>query len=411
MIASWRWFGPSDPMPLSRVGQTGAIALETSLADLPAGTAWTEEAIFERRQLVEACRNANGEVLRWDVLGGIPIHNDIKLGRGDHTQYTDVMAENLRRLCDQGVRRILINVMPLIDWVRTDLARQLPTGATSVTYDALDVTAFDLFIINRPNAEKDYSSEIVEAAHAQFLGMSRSHRNRLMQTLATGLPGGDNRQSVSEFKSLLGDYNALTLASYRQNIFDFIGTMCRVLEEEGGVLGVHPDDPPWQICGLPRIMTSLDDYQTLFKAVPSPANGILLCSGALGASPKNDLPAIARTLKGRVHYAHLRTVCQTKSHGPAGWNFHESEHLSGDIDLYDIATTLIDEEHRRRTTGSNPLHATIPFRADHGQHILDDLDASESNPGYAPVGMTKATAEMRGMIYAIERQRAATHAD
>ncbi|MEH6728861.1 MAG: mannonate dehydratase, partial [Hyphomicrobiales bacterium] len=405
MIASWRWFGPSDPMPLSRIGQTGAMMLETSLAELSAGAVWTEAAIRERRELVDACRNANGETLRWEVLGGIPIHNDIKLGRGDRTKYINIMSENMRRLCGQGVRRILINVMPLIDWVRTDLAQRLPTGATSVSYDAIDVTAFDLFIIARPNAERDYSAGIIDAARDRFVQMSQTRRDHLLNTLATGLPGGDSHQDVSEFKYLLSDYNALDVMHYRQNIFDFIGAICRVLEEEGGVLGVHPDDPPWQICGLPRIMASLEDYQALFEAVPSPANGILLCSGALGASPKNDLPAIARALKGRVHYAHLRTVRQTGSYAEAGWSFEESEHLSGDIDLYDIATTLVDEEHQRRANGNDPFHATIPFRADHGQHILDDLDAAETNPGYAPVGMTKATAELRGMIYAIERNR------
>lgn len=411
MIASWRWFGPSDPMPLSRIGQTGAMMLETSLAELPAGAVWSDAAIRERRSLVEACRNADGETLRWEVLGGIPIHDDIKLGRGDRAKYIQIMTENLRRLCGHGVRRILINVMPLIDWVRTDLAQPLPTGATTVRYDAIDVTAFDLFIVARPNAERDYSLELIEAARSRYENMTQARRDHLLNTLATGLPGGDSHQNVAEFKVLLGHYNTLDIAHYRQNIFDFIGEICRVLEQEGGVLGVHPDDPPWQICGLPRIMASLSDYEALFEAVPSPANGILLCSGALGASPRNDLPAIARALRGRVHYAHLRTVCQTGTHAEAGWSFRESEHLSGDIDLYDIATTLIDEEHKRLEEGRDFPGATIPFRADHGQHILDDLDAVETNPGYAPVGMTKATAELRGMIYAIERQRAAQHAD
>lgn len=411
MIPSWRWFGPFDPMPLARIGQTGAMVLETTLSDLPAGAVWTDQAITQRRTMIESHRNAEGDTLRWGVLGGVPIHNDIKLGRADSKFYTQVLVENIRKLCRQDVRRILINVMPLIDWVRTDLARPSPTGATYVAYEAIDVTAFDLFIINRQNAEADYSKPIIDAARARFKLMSQTYREHLMNALATGLPGGDSRQSVADFEGLLSDYNALKLTDYRQHIFDLIGAICRALEEEGGVLAVHPDDPPWKICGLPRIMSSLEDYETLFKAVPSSANGILLCTGALGASPKNDLPVIARKLKGRVHYAHLRAVCQSGEHGEAGWSFYESEHLSGDIDLYDIATTLVNEEHNRRSAGADSLQATIPYRADHGQHILDDLDAEETNAGYAPIGMTKATAELRGMIYAIERHRTTSHAD
>ncbi len=405
MKASWRWFGPDDPMPLPRVGQTGAMVLETSLTDLAPGAEWTDVHIAERRQMVEAQRNANGETLRWEVLGGIPIHDDIKLGRGDAKQYTLVMQENIRRLCGQGVRRILINVMPLIDWVRTDLNRPLVTGATTVAFDALDVAVSDLYLIRRPGAEADYGEDVLNAARARFDGMSDDRRAQLLSMLTTSLPGGDSRHDHSDFASLLECYNQLSTDAYRSHIFDFIGAICEVLEAEGGLLGVHPDDPPWPICGLPRIMSSLADYEAMFEAVPSPANGILFCSGALGASPRNDLERIVSTLRGRVHYAHLRAVHHLKRHGAAGWSFQEAEHLGPDADLFTLARILVEEEHNRRGGGESELRCAIPYRADHGQHILSDLDAEASNPGYAPVGMTKATAELRGMIHAIERMR------
>lgn len=405
MRPSWRWFGPSDPMPLARVGQTGAVMLETSLSDLPAGAAWTDAMIAERRQMVEAHRNAEGEQLRWEVLGGIPIHDDIKLGRSDARRYTETMKENVRRLCGQGVRRILINAMPLIDWVRTDLARALPTGAETVAYDALDVTAFDLFLIRRAGAEADYSPRVLAAAKARYDAMDEARRDQLEAMLTTSLPGGDSRPDRSAFDALLADYNRLGSAAYRAHLYDFIGAICEVLEGEGGLLGVHPDDPPWRICGLPRIMSCLEDYQSLFNAVPSAANGILFCSGALGASPENDLVKIASVLRGRVHYAHLRAVEHLDYHEEAGWSFQEAEHLSGKADLFALARLLVDEEHARRGSGESALRSDIPFRADHGQHILGDLDAQGGNPGYAPIGMTKATAELRGMLYAIERMR------
>ncbi|WP_113156464.1 mannonate dehydratase [Nitratireductor sp. OM-1] len=405
MRSSWRWFGPSDPMPLSRVGQTGAVMLETSLSDLPAGAAWTDALIAERRQMVEAHRNAEGQTLRWEVLGGIPIHDDIKLGRGDARRYIGTMQENVRRLCGQGVRRILINAMPLIDWARTELTRPLPTGAETVAYDALDVTVFDLFLIRRVGAETDYSPRVLAAAKDRYDTMDDARRTELKSMLTTSLPGGDSRHDRSAFDALLADYNRLGRAEYRAHLYDFIGAVCDVLETEGGLLGVHPDDPPWQICGLPKIMSCLEDYQSLFDAVPSATNGILFCSGALGASPKNDLVKIASVLRGRVHYAHLRAVEHLEYHAEAGWSFQEAEHLSDKADLFALARLLVDEEHARRGAGEGALRCDIPFRADHGQHILGDLDVQDGNPGYAPIGMTKATAELRGMLHAIERMR------
>lgn len=405
MKASWRWFGPDDPMPLSRIGQTGATMLETSLGSLSPGAEWTDALIAERRIMIERHCNADGKTLRWEALGGIPIHDDIKLGRSSAQHYTKVMQENIRRLCGQGVRRILINVMPLIDWARTDLRRVLRTGATTVAFDALDVAVFDLFLIRRRGAEADYGQDEFKAASARFKEMEDGRRAQLLSTLTTSLPGGDSHHDPSEFDGLLREYNALGTEAYRSYVFDFIGEICTILEEEGGLLAVHPDDPPWPICGLPRIMSGLEDYQALFEAVPSPANGILLCSGALGASPDNDLERIARILRDRVHYAHLRAVRHLAHHGAAGWSFQEAEHLGCDADLFALARILVEEEHHRRAEAQSDLRRTIPYRADHGQHILNDLDTEGGNFGYASIGMTKATAELRGMIHAVERMR------
>lgn len=405
MLPSWRWFGPEDPMPLDQIGQTGAQMLETSLSDIPTGAVWSPGEIEARKTLVTAHVDARGRPLEWNALGGIRIHDDIKLGRGDRDAYVAAFKQTIRNLARQGVRRILINVMPLIDWVRTDLEQRLPTGAHTTAFDLLDVVVFDICILKRPGAEDGYEPELVDAAWRRFGEMPEANRNALEHILTGGLPGGDSLQSRAEFDELLVAYHALGTEGYRRNMISFLGEICDVLEEEDALLAIHPDDPPWPICGLPKIASSLADYQTLFEAVPSKANGILLCTGALGASARNDLVDIAGKLASRVNYAHLRSVEHTARHGASGWSFREAEHLEGDIDLFAVARILVEEEHRRAAAGESALRCSIPYRADHGQRILDDLTKNHVNPGYTPIGMVKATAELRGMLHAIERSR------
>lgn len=403
MKPSWRWFGPYDPMPLAQVGQAGAEMLETSLPDLETGVAWTRDVIRERKALVEAHPSSLGGVLRWEALGGIRIHDDIKLGRGDRDARVAAFKETVRNLAREGVRRILINVMPLIDWVRTDLDYPLPTGARTTVFDLLDIVAFDIHVLRKGMPSLGYDRDTAAAAAERFAGMDDRRLTELESTITGGLPGGDSVNARAEFDALLLEYQTLGSKRYFENMASFIGEVCDVLEEEDALLAIHPDDPPWPICGLPKMASSLRDYERIFDAVPSRANGMLLCTGALGASPENDVVEIARRLSGRVNYAHLRSIEHFARHGDAGWSFMEADHLGGATDLYAVASILVAEEHRRVARGESELRCSIPFRADHAPRILDDLNKQHANPGYTAIGMTKATAELRGMLHAIER--------
>lgn len=398
MRATWRWFGPRDTTRIEDIMQASVTSVETSLGDLETGSIWPLDEIRALRQAVEH-PSSGPSGLKWDTLGGIPIHDDIKLGLPTRKSYIDAFKENVRRLSGEGVRRILFTVMPLLDWVRTDLSHKLPNGAEVLGFDMVDFAVFDIHLLRRKDAEADYGPELLTAARERYRQMPQERRQGLLGMLTRGLPGGPRHYETPEFAELLAKYGSLEPESYRANLIDFLGEVAETCAAEGAVAGFHPDDPPFPICGLPRIASSLSDFRKIFDAVSSPGLGFIFCSGSLGSRPDNDHAAFVAEFGSRIVYAHPRRV---KRLGPDG-SFIEAQHLDGeaDFDLYDILKLLTDEEKRRRST--DPLWQEIPFRADHAARLLHDQAREDFVPGYTPIGITKATAELRGMLHAIEK--------
>lgn len=402
MRATWRWFGPDDTARIEDIMQASVTSIETTLGHLPTGAIWPEEEIAAMRRAVEHPRSGPSNLV-WDTLGGIPIHDDIKLGRAGRRQYVEAFRENIRRLAGHGVRRILFTVMPLLDWVRTDLSIRLPNGAEVLGFDMVDFAVFDIHLLRRAGVEASYGADMLAAAEARHAEMPDERRRSLLAMLTRGLPGGPRYYESDEFARLLADYARIDTEAYRQNMIDFLGDIAETCAAEGAVAGFHPDDPPFPICGLPRVASTLDDFRRIFEAVPSEGLGFIFCSGSLGSRPDNDLTAFVREFGDRIVYAHPRRVKRLGTDG----SFLEAPHLGGegDFDLYDILRLLTDEERRR--TGSDPLRREIPFRADHAPRLLHDQEREDFVPGYTPIGIMKATAELRGMLHAIERGRMA----
>lgn len=407
MRATWRWFGPSDPVRIRDVMQTSATSVETTLEDQPVGAIWPDAAIMERKRQVEISEDGRPSGLKWDILGGIPIHDDIKLGRSDRSKYVDVFKENVRRLSKHGVHRILFTVMPLLDWVRTDLSRPFPSGVEGVAFDVVDFAVFDIYLIARADAAQSYPAPVLEAAETRLEAMEPTRREALKRMLVKGLPGGPRFYESDEFRSLLSAYGSIGVEAYRQNLIEFLGEVATVCEEEGAVLGLHPDDPPFPVCGLPRIASTLSDFRKIFEGAGSPAVGMIFCSGSLGSRPDNDLATFIEEVGHRIVYAHPRAVKRSGEYG----SFFEVEHLApnADVDLFEVLRLLLQEERKREP--NSQVWSEIPYRADHAVRMLYDQLHDDFVPGYTPVGLVKATAELRGMIHALQRTMQTTAAN
>lgn len=400
MRATWRWFGPQDPMTIDWIRQSGATSVEASLSHLPPGCVWESQAISEMQELIMA--TPAGQVpLEWDTLGGIAIHDDIKLGRKDSTMLTANFQETVRRLARAGVRRINFTVMPLLDWVRTGLSTTLESGAEALGFDAIDFAVFDVFLLKRPGAEKELAPEFAVEISRRYSETPAERWQQLLTMLTRGLPGGPGQYGSGEFHELLDKYQKLGTEAYRQNLIDFLGEVARTCEAEGAVFAIHPDDPPVPLCGLPRIASTLDDFSKIFDGVSSPSAGMIFCSGSLGSRRDNVLADFVNRFGSRIFYAHPRRIRFRDDFG----SFTEAEHLGGigAFDLCDVLTLLMDEEARRRQQGISDWE--IPYRADHACRVLYDQERADFVPGYTPVGLVKATAELRGMIHAIESNR------
>lgn len=400
MRATWRWFGSQDPMTIPEIRQAGATSVETALSDMPAGVPWPKEAISVLQDAVERPDGVESG-LTWDTLGGIAIHDDIKLGRAGAGEHIEAFCETVRRLSGHGVRRILMTVMPLLDWVRTDLHLPMPGGATGLGFDMVDFAVFDLFLLNRVGAQDDHDAETIAAAQVRYAEMPHSRRESLLAMLTKGLPGGPRFYQGAEFQALLAEYNAQSRDQYRQNMADFLGAVAQTCADEGSVLGIHPDDPPVPLCGLPRIASTTADFDWLFEAVPCAAFGMIFCAGSLGSRAGVELPAMIRRFGPRIHYAHPRRIAFSGADG----SFREAAHLGGEgaFDLFDVLEALCAEEDRRRTEGRTDWE--IAFRADHARRMLDDVTAPDFVPGYPRIGLAVATAELRGMVHSIQRNR------
>lgn len=396
MRQTWRWFGPKDLVSIDDMMQAGVEGVVTALHHMPTGAVWPPEEIARRQAELAVMRDGAPSGLAWEVVESLPVSEDIKRQSGDWKTHVAHWKTSMRHLRDAGIRVICYNFMPILDWTRTDLAYRLPNGATCMRFDAIDFAAFDLFLLRRKGVEDDYSPDIVDAARERLAGMSEARQDELAGNVVFGLPGAAERMSMEDVKTHLARYDAISPDRLRGHLIDFLAEVAHLAEEIGVRLCCHPDDPPFPLLGLPRIMSTEADYRAVMDAVDIRANGITLCTGSLGARADNDLPGMMRRLGDRVHFLHLRNVALEDSH--LGGSFHEAAHLEGNTDMVAMIAAILAEQDRRRAEGRDDWQ--IPMRPDHGQDILDDLNR-KAQPGYPAIGRLKGLAELRGIMTAL----------
>jgi mannonate dehydratase len=387
MEQTWRWFGPNDPVSLAHVRQAGATGIVSALHQHYRGEVWPEADIAERKAMIE------GAGLRWSVVESIPVPNAIKLGGPDAAEAIAAFTETMRRLARAGVRTICYNFMPVVDWTRTELRHPMPSGGLALRFDMVGFVAYDVFVLERPGAAADYPAQLVARAQDFVTGLSGDQIARLESTIIAGLPGSEDSHDRAGIAAVIARYRDTGPDDLRANLTAFHKAMIPVAREHGLRMCIHPDDPPFPLFGLPRVVSTREDYQALFDAVPEVENGITFCTGSLGARRDNDLPAMLEAFAERVHFVHLRNVT-TEEDG----SFVEDDHLAGDTDMVAILRILLAEEARRRAEGRGD--AEIPFRPDHGHLLLDDQD-KQTQPGYSAIGRLKGLAELRGVIAAL----------
>ena len=377
MTQTMRWFGPRDPVSLRDIRQAGATEVVTALHELPNGAVWTADAIAARRAEIERAG------LGWTVVESLPVHEEIKLRAPGHERHLDAYRESLRNLAAGGVAVVTYNFMPLLDWTRTDLAFAMPDGALALRFEPVALAAYDLFILRRPGAADDYDAGVCAAAERRFAAMDADARHRLERTIIAGLPGSEESFTSAEFLRAIHGYAETDAERLRENHAAFLDAVCPVADEVGVRLVVHPDDPPFPIFGLPRVVSTEADVAALFARVPNPSNGLCFCTGSFGARRDNDLPGIVERLGARIGFVHLRSVAHE-----ADGSFHEAPHLEGHAGMADVVTAL----HRlQRAEGRS-----IPMRPDHGHQMMDDL-TRRTNPGYSLLGRMRGLAELRGL--------------
>lgn len=388
MEHTWRWFGPRDPISLADIRQTGATGIVTALHEIANGEVWPVAAIAERKALIEAAG------LSWSVVESIPVHEDIKRGLPGRERYLENYCQSLRNLAQCGIDVVCYNFMPVLDWTRTQLAHRLPDGGWALRFDQDAFAAFDLCILQRDGAEAEYTAAEIERARRHHAGLDDAGRDELVRTLIAGLPGAEEGYTVAALRALLATYAGIDAARLREHLATFLQTVVPVAEEVGIRLGVHPDDPPRPLLGLPRVVSTAADAQWLLDAVPSPANGLTFCTGSYGVRADNDLVAMARQFAPRIHFVHLRAT--RREADPR--SFHEAHHLDGDVDMVGVIRELVREERRRARDGG----ARLPMRPDHGHQLLDD-QGRRTNPGYSLIGRLKGLAELRGVEQAVRQ--------
>src|SRR5918997_2142359 len=394
MEQSWRWFGPEDVIQLSHVRQTGATGIVTALHHIPYGVVWSVDEIERRKALIAADRPPGW---RGSVVESLPIHENIKIGEGDLTPLFDNYRQSMRNLAQCGVTTICYNFMPVVDWTRTEIAYPLPGGGTALRFNAHEFAAFDCFMLQRPGAEAEHPPELVARGREWYDRSWESDRRKLLANIMAGLPGAYDRYDVPGLRVMLDRYRNVDAARLRENLARFLREVIPVAEEVGIRMCIHPDDPPRPLMGLPRIVSNAEDLEFILGVVDSPANGVTLCSGSLGANPANNVPGIARRVASRIWFAHLRNVAKD----PDG-SFMEADHLGGDTDMVALVTVLLEEQKRRRDAGDERWR--IPMRPDHGHELLDDV-GKPTHPGYPAIGRLKGLAELRGVMTAVAALR------
>ncbi|MBI1218118.1 MAG: mannonate dehydratase [Rhodobacteraceae bacterium] len=400
MKETWRWFGPADKVSVADARQAGARGIVSALHHVPTGAIWSPDEIARRQEQVRRAPDGSASTLNWDVVESLPVSEAIKTQTGNWRQDVANWRESMANLARAGIRVICYNFMPVLDWTRTDLAWRLPNGGTTMRFDLADFAAFDIHILQRKGAAADFPAEVVAEAARRFAGMNEDRQTMIARNVTAGLPGAVESWTVAELAERLQSYASIDAARLRGNFIDFLDMVVPEAEHLGLRLCCHPDDPPFPLLGLPRIMSTLADYQALLSAVDSPANGATLCAGSLGARGDNDLTAMARALGPKIHFVHLRNVTRESDGTPC--SFHEAEHLDGGTDMVALIDALLAEEARRRTEGR--ADAEIPMRPDHGQNILDDLGRG-AQPGYPSIGRLKGLAELRGVMRALQQTK------
>lgn len=396
MKQCWRWFGPDDLVSTDWMRQAGVEGVVSALHQYPAGEEWSREAIETRQSEIEHFADGTPSGLSWAVVESLPVSEAIKTQSGDWRTHVENWRKSLGKLADAGIHTICYNFMPVLDWTRTEFEYRLPHGGTAMRFDAIDFAAFDLYILRRPGAGAGLSRQTIREAEQRYAHWSEADREAMFNRLVCGLPGAAKGITADNFRDALASYRDISADRLRSNYVDFLEQVVPTAEALGMRLCCHPDDPPFPLLGLPRIMSTEADYDYILNAVDSPANGVTLCSGSLGARPDNDLPGMMRRLGSKVHFIHLRNV---RREGDAlGSSFYEAEHLDGDTDMRRLVAAVLDEENRRKQEGRQDWE--MPFRPDHGQKILHD-SGFDAQPGYPAIGRLRGLAELRGLIMGI----------
>lgn len=380
---TFRWYGPADEVTLAAIRQTGATGIVTALHHIPCGEVWETDEIRKRKNQIEQAG------LRWSVIESINIHESIKTGSADRDMWIERYIQSLKNVAQQGLKIVCYNFMPVLDWTRTELDYRLTDGASALRYDARALAAFDLFILKRAAAENEFTSAQIAAAEDYFAELSTEQKSVLQNTIMAGLPGTTDVFTIPEFEAHLNKYREIDASKLKENLAYFLKAIIPEAEEIGVQMCIHPDDPPFPILGLPRVVCNETDLQYLVDAAPSGSNGITFCTGSLGANPANNLPAMIRRFGPHIHFLHLRNV----SREPDG-SFYEARHLEGDNDMAAVMLAIIEEQERRENEGRGD--SAIPMRPDHGHKILDDFRYN-TYPGYSVIGRMKGLAELRGL--------------